>query len=354
MTQEAELNLAKVSVQAAADEENADSPVLNDDGKSEKLKVENMGSSMANMGSLSSIQQAMEKNDVLVLPDNIYTAAIILPMTRDPTEYGIITFWKNLQFFLLVSSNIVAQSFLIGFISDIYNKQEKGGGKCGTDERQGDNPTDPKLRAIAQAIFIGYCMIDFLETWNMTLWWLDMSRAIPQKCWDWLNWVLNFLTCYCCGFGITRKTRFCNRDGEEDDISKEFADRIQGCHILRKMWVHFILLLKYALNISLVVYGTGFLLLSETNADLILNALALTFVLELDEMFYQFFLTTEMKVMVETFTPMVVIQEDSGTQLILSNLTILARAGILGGATLLMYSFYCTDLWEEGKFNRNG
>ena len=46
--------------------------------------------------------------------------------------------------------------------------------------------------------------------------------------------------------------------------------------------------------------------MSESNSDLILNALALTFILELDEMFYIFFLTTEMRVIVETFTPMVV------------------------------------------------
>lgn len=305
------------------------------------------------LSSLHELQETMESNDILNLPENIYTAAIILPFTRDRNKSQLENYWRDFQVLLLVATNIIAQTFLIVYVEDTYRKTEEDTGRCGTDAIA----TDKKLRPVAEAIFIGYCLIDMVETWNMFWWWIDMSKAIPDWALTKLSALLSCVFCVCtkcCGkWNLVRETQIVNREGEESAFANEFHRRVTECSWIRKGFVLFIILCKFSLCANLANFGTGFLLLSESNADLILNALALTFVLELDEMFYVFFLTTEMRVIVETFTPMVVVKTDENTGWFLRNTTILARAMMLCVITIFMVSFYCTTLWSDGKFTNN-
>jgi len=310
--------------------------------------------SINGFSTLHELHDTMKSNDILNLPENIYTAAIILPFTRDRNKSTFENYWRDFQVLLLVATNIVAQTFLIVYVQDTYDKTVDNTGRCGTDAGPS---TDKRLRPVAEAIFVGYCLIDMVETWNMFWWWIDMSKAIP----DWaLTKISELLSCVfcactrCCGkWNLVRDTQIVNKEGEESAFANEFHTRVTECSWIRKAFVLFIILCKFSLCANLANFGTGFLLISESNSDLILNALALTFILELDEMFYIFFLTTEMRVIVETFTPMVVVKTDENTGWFLRNTTIFARAMMLCVITLFMVSFYCTTLWSDGKLTNN-
>lgn len=312
--------------------------------------------SVINMDSIWDATEAMRENDVLSLPDNIYTAAIILPYIRNQKAKSTCPtcerLWRDLQILMLVGANVVAQIFLIRYIADIYVEGVDESGRCGSTTREVANlATSKELRAISLAIFIGFCLIDFLETWNMLWWWLDLSNAYPKCVFSCISTILSCVTCGCCKWELKRNASVADKDGNQSDSALEMESRFQGSNWMRKAFVFFIILCKFLICVSLVVIGTGFLLLSETNADLILNALALTFILDLSTMFYQFFLTTEMKTIVETFTPIVIVKTDATSNWFSANVSIAARSAVLGFSSLFMYSFYCTSFWRDGHFD---
>jgi len=80
-----------------------------------------------------------------------------------------------------------------------------------------------------------------------------------------------------------------------------------GFSMVRKVCICvFILFPKLLLAAFLLVYAYCLLAVSESDFDIILNATALMFIIELDEMLYAYFSLPEVRVLLETIPPFVV------------------------------------------------
>ena len=89
---------------------------------------------------------------------------------------------------------------------------------------------------------------------------------------------------------------------EDRDGSKELAS---GLTILQKLL--FVLLgvtTKLGISIYLFVVGAEFVVMSETHSDLILNCLAMLFVVEIDDMIYQGFTPSFLKEVIQDLPPL--------------------------------------------------
>jgi len=204
------------------------------------------------------------------LPESIYTCAIIMPLCENLSE----GYWANLfiiaQVYISHIVNVLIQAVLIAYVYVIYKANEVDLGFCGGLDEFGERRTESVVRYLCVLVYIGYCIRDLAQTVKMF--------------------------CFIYVFPTSQKFEYL-RFTEEDEIVS-FGSGMTRC---RKTSVFlFVLIPKFALAASLLVYGTGFVVVCESDQDLILNALALGFIFDIDEIFYEYLLTSQQQQVVES------------------------------------------------------
>jgi hypothetical protein len=204
----------------------------------------------------------------ITLPETLYSSLIILPLCSkigsSPLHRKII----NLSLYFCLGANFVIQGVFLLYVYKIYEdaKQEppEGVGICG-----GYEHTDRDLRIFCILVYTAYCFSDVAETLKMAC------------------FVYNFPTSK-----AYEQLQFKETIDEFGDTKIEYAS---GMPIWYKAYCYInILLPKFAIAAALLTYGTGFVVTTDENENLILNALALGFVLDIDNMAYEFFMTFQM------------------------------------------------------------
>lgn len=188
------------------------------------------------------------------LPHNLYTALMIIPLCQSLGEnkYQNLLIWAQLSFMQMISMWVTVS--ILYYIKHIYEETEADVGVCG------DYATETSIRVSCVGIYVIYCVSDLTETVKMFMFTLYFKSSDTFE---------------------ALRYRVAVIEGSEE---KEFAT---GMPMWYKMYIFCTVLVpKFSIATFLLVYGTGFVVTTDDNADVILNALALGFVIELDEMGY--------------------------------------------------------------------
>jgi len=179
------------------------------------------------------------------LPESIYSAAIIMPLSL--TEFDMIGRCSVYLQYLGLFINILIQVCLLIYIGDTVADAE-----CVQD---GDLP-DIAL-GMCLTIFVASLLADLKESWNM----YGFIRNIKTE--------------------VSHTPLRLKKDGND----KKYATGMTFMH--KCVAVIFVIIPKAAICLVLFVYGGDYLIRSPGIEDLILNTLALGFVIEIDEFLYK-------------------------------------------------------------------
>jgi len=244
------------------------------------------------------IEEAM-KDEIFELGANIYSALLIVPFTAP-----VMGPWKHrifiAEYYSLLIANALVQGVITIYIRVIYNEASEENGRCGA--KSNSKP----LRWVCILCYIGYVIGDLNETWNMALWLYNVSRGGPIQ--------------MCCSSGssddglktqstLTGEVAFTIVDGDGNEgnkITEALAENVANMNCCERLFMYFCVLgYKFGIAAALIGYGSGYIIASESEGDILLNALALCFVLEIDEMIYGFFCGADVQTLIESDAPRV-------------------------------------------------
>lgn len=203
------------------------------------------------------------------LPESVYSAAAFMPII---CKDGTWNTWFDMAFGQYVSLvlNVIVQGAFITFVKDIYDSSVQDlldGAACET--------LDHYTFGFCGWTFVSYICMDIKQTMSMLEVWL---RMIPTA-----------------SDGHTKQLMF-SRDGPafvSGDIS-----------LARKTLVLLIVFVpKLLLALSLGLIGTRYLAISADDTELILNCVALVFVIDLDELIFQFFSSPKARLVMQSIPP---------------------------------------------------
>lgn len=188
------------------------------------------------------------------LPGSLYSCLMIIPLCTNIGENR----WQNTmvitQIMFLHAINMYVQANILWSVYEIYKVNNAEFGECGGYE------VEFTLRSLCVLIYTTLCIGDFTESLKM------------------LMFTINFKTCKTFQ---PLKYELTIQDGQ-DEIS--FATGMTRAY---KIYICCAVLFpKFVIALWLLVWGTGFVVTTNDPSDVVLNALALGFVLELDEMIY--------------------------------------------------------------------
>lgn len=297
-------------------------------------------------------KEGFEVLQSLQLPDSIYTAAITLPLTqldRHPAWDN----WMKLQVIGLLGANLFIQGMLTAYIwvftqenGDEFGKcakldcasmladeclENQAQERCVWDAASSTCSRDSEYELIANVyqvcivIYIGYMLSDIIDSIYMTLWWKRLCS------WNWNS----------------NRFEIVNADGEEDEDVIEVAKVMMNTSWKYKAYVYICVLLpKYAIAFALLIIGAGYIVNTDSNENLILNALALGFIIELDEMIYEGLIGTRLRQFVEK-TPVINIKgserDASFTALAFGRFGIVAKLLLLAIFSYSSLVYFCPD-----------
>jgi len=286
-----------------------------------------------------SLLDEVQQNQI-ELPNNLFTACIILPFSDK--EYRTVI---DLQMFGLLVANILVQGGLALYTNLIYRKNLEDLGKCG------GYKTNFMLRMLCIIVYTGYCIADMLETLEMYSWLrIICGSPLGSKFDNMYVQFANFINRKICrnsGEEIDVDEQFemevVNGEDEENEITDQLAEQMANMSPYRKFFYFFgILGFKFGLSAWLLACGTGFVVTTVEDSDLILNALALDFILEIDNMVYDYFLTHEYKQVITNYMPRIQVKYKSEkTQKRVRYGAIVAKVVFLIIITQITYSSYC-------------
>eukprot|EP00494_Astrolonche_serrata_P029584 UN29851 len=189
------------------------------------------------------------------LPLSMYSAAMVIPLC----QVGSSTYQKwiiYIQITLLYLANGFIQLGLITYVYWIYQDQEDEYGECG------GYKTRQPVRWMCILLYTAVCAGDIVETMKLAFWtWYFPSTSEP---------------------GAWEKLSYEVVEQADGDTVTEYKS---GMNTLYRVYIFLIVLApKMMLALALLGYGTGFIVTTNDEAEILLNALALVFVLEIDEL----------------------------------------------------------------------
>lgn len=159
---------------------------------------------------------------------------------------------------ILVAFNVVASAIIIQNVKEIRDETPV----C---------EADFELLILATIIFNTYNVGEMLETFDIAV------------------WIHSFETV---------------QDYQQLALSKEDMHVVSGLTTPFKWCVYLLICLpKLILGVLLAYYGTGYLLVSDSNNDIILNCTALTFITQIDELIYDAMVPASVKCCIDEIPP---------------------------------------------------
>jgi hypothetical protein len=258
------------------------------------------------------------KKTLSELPPNIYSAIIVSSSVEFSDDY-----WVNraleAEIFLCAMANVMIQFIGIFFAYKLYSNAlaENDNHSCGHFQ------TNRNLRWMSVGLWAFTVLIEFYETYSMQLW---ISYALGDSTAGWFGRCLEKVDPYfenCCGFKPSywfvppkmRDAHLVNADGEYvvEGNMVEIYKSLRGASVAQQIFIKVVVLaVKYFVALVLLLVGTGWLVSTTEDEDLLLNCIALEFILQLSTNIYDFFLSAELKRFVEEDAPKFQIEYEEG------------------------------------------
>eukprot|EP00055_Hartaetosiga_balthica_P015096 m.86981 g.86981 ORF g.86981 m.86981 type:complete len:348 (-) comp8779_c0_seq1:670-1713(-) len=196
--------------------------------------------------------------------ESIYSSAILVPFGASTEEYrsfgrGFVAMLVVFPHWVLVFFNMFAQGTFIFYISDkLLSSSSTGSGVC---------PSPFLLQISGLLVFGGVVYSDLLETLQMAMFIFLFPVATEHQ-------------------PLSLKTKR-QKDGNGVNTT-ENVSIVSGMRRWYKFVVYLLLLVpKLVIAGALLYFGSLFIMRSETNEDLILNTLSVTFIIEIDEILFR-------------------------------------------------------------------
>ena len=266
------------------------------------------------------------------VPETIYTAvALIVSLGSAPSlassKFQQIVIYGPLYLASAVSA--CSQAVALYYVFDMNDQKRKeywslGVGYC---EAEG---TALALRMICNAIFFASCVIDLSESWDFYVY----LKNIPMRKKEDVP-ILEELGC-----GITaRRIVVQNLEGVEYSIERVGHG---GFTQESYYWAFFCCFTKVCMEVFMLLSGTAYVCYAASNEDLLMNAVALTFISQIDDIAYSFAVTDAFKNIMKTLPKIGFVDECKMTKYQISNT--MAWAQILGPWANLLLLFTCAPI----------
>ena len=201
------------------------------------------------------------------LPGSIYASAMLVFLGAKKEEYEgmncLFTLSIVVPQVVLLALNVVIQISFVQYLERAY----AGLDVC-------DIETDLVLRYLALAAFVAGMIFEVFECIEMFIWTYQVKTEESHQ-------PLQLLI--------------------KEDGSKELASGLTICQKL--LFALLAVSTKLGISIYLFLVGAEFVVMSATHSDLILNCLAMLFVVEIDDMIYQGFTPSFLKEVIEDLPP---------------------------------------------------
>lgn len=254
----------------------------------------------------------LDNRMAICLPESIYTALMMLPSCSNLTTNKTEAWLLYVQLLFCHFINLTLQGMLLAYVWEIYVEVRGELGYCGNWE------TTKHLRWICILIYVSYCLADIAETLQMWTFVYNFPRAEAREP---------------IRYGVTINT-------ETDEEILVYESGFTKC---QKIYMFLCILIpKFGMACTLIALGTGFVVTTDDDADLILNALALGFVLDLDELMYQTFCSFNMRRMVEEFPP-VYIHDGRLGEIMGKKCGVFVKCIGIVAITTMTYRLFCAD-----------
>lgn len=202
------------------------------------------------------------------LPESIYSAGLVVLLIYEPNCSNILKNYLPVYWSLLLTIAIQLWTTLMirGLVT---SDTDFNGSDCSSG--------DPFLRAICTVVYVVMLLNEMKESFYIYVW---ASRLETLKCGE--PW-----------------EKFKMKSYKKIDVE---GVEHSHCKVTSRMppYVKFltyivIIIPKTIITLGLLSYGTGYVLRSKGNEALILNSVALTFITQVDDAFYQFTLLDRVK-----------------------------------------------------------
>lgn len=215
---------------------------------------------------------------VFEVPQSVYGAAVMGPILRESTGHAEVWQFQMVPWIWLLLSNFLQILFVRGIYYITLENAESSLDLSTCEE------LDITILLSALCVFIVVLLRDLQETVDMAELFL---RQVPTR-------------------QRTSVLKF-----------KSVGDGLElvggGMSLIRKFFVLVLVILpKLAIAASILCFGLTYLAFSATNSDVILNCTGLCFVIEVDELLYNFFSTPRIRRLVEACPPFTVNDRKSG------------------------------------------
>jgi len=261
----------------------------------------------------------------LEIPQNLYSAAMVLPLETFDAKKRWNQFIHAQTIFMLFV-NFFIQGTLIGYLYYITLDNEEEYGECG-----GYWQTEQMVYRLCVLIYIAFCLADIIETLGMAYWYWMISRATDIKDTGMLSGNANL------------QYKIVDEDG---DLTKDVllnARKVHSTTICYKFYVFFgVLFPKFCLAAGTLLIGTGFIVNTDSRDNLLLNALALGFILEIDEMIYEFIASPQWQECVQTI-PKIQVLGDETKAGFFKRFGVPLKALLFVGLTYLALDYWCPN-----------
>jgi hypothetical protein len=257
-----------------------------------------------------------------VLPASTFSSVFMVPLlinSEQRAEYSYILTLLVPQYVCYFVCLITQGSFLV-FVRSLTSDMVPpicGGGST-------------YLRVLYLSLSVAAMFKDILETFSMHKWVSYLPDFDPE--------VHNKILKHCdnnSGLTSLPFQKYCDSEGTE--VTKPAA----GISLHYRIGIYvFVLLPKLLFACILLVYGSAFVASGETNADLILciNAVAVVFILEVDDLVYQVLTPPMYKTWVETCSVITLCEvEQEALPMFLTYIGLF----VIGGCVAGLFSFWC-------------
>jgi len=283
-------------------------------------------------------EEQLEQTELFELAEDIFACLMVIPFLDEkfialPKEDG--SNWKHKlflwEYYSLIVANAGVQGIILIYVRLIWADAKVENGECGSP----DNTKN--LRYVCIMCYIGYVMADLLQTYTMILW-LWTIAGVPFSC--------------ACVESVLKSAEEATAvdyriiDAEESIDNKKtiiIARNLKNMSSFQRFFLYFVVIgFKIGVAFALIGYGSGYVIASASDADIILNALALCFILELDGMVYEMFVSQEYKAVMEDDAPRVEMKIASGgDKMKLASIPI--KIFLLVGGTYVENMIYCSE-----------
>ena len=207
-------------------------------------------------------------------PSNIFAATASLPLIHAPGHFSSLSCGSMQVLFGLVTSALLTAAAQCICVYYVWGIAYDSDGTICTSDRQ-----DQALRITCLASFVATVGEELQETINFYIWigrlptWHGNDQSERRA-----------LAKIRCCLGVRRQRLWVN--GVEVEVSSFSRGGIGWCH---RFLMYLVCAFKAAIEILLLVGGSGFVLSATTASELLLNSVALAFITQLDDVAYRYF-----------------------------------------------------------------